>query len=954
VAVDRAANSGWPHRRRFAVATTTLCLLSAAAAGYGADLIGNGMRDVLWRLPAGNPLIWEMSGLSLQGQVTVSNTLDAGSAIVGTGKFFGNGSPDAIAWVSSSDQLTLWLLGSDGSVQQSCTNTIAPDLDFLGIGDIDGDGTDDILWRSATDGSVSAYLMNGCATTPQALALQSIADPSWTFAGAGDINGDGYADLFWQDDAANTLIEWLVAADGTVARQDQPEGNQGGWQIVAIADFDGDGKVDLLWRDPASQSLAMWHANSDGTFDTAPIEPASSDTFAAADDIFGNGFDALVPAAPDLDSSWTILAAADFDGDGSSDLLLADNRGNTAIWLMQGANVRATGLFPPTSPDMPLAGITGWRLPLDRPSVTKVDGEVSVTWKTLPGNPAYSVYGSASNDPADTDSVVSSAPPPLSFARSDPGFASNDRYFAVSAAYHGMVLPASKEAYIVEFTPVISPYYGQMSVTNLVSGCPGIFRAVGDCHGGFTAAGIDTMGLDPLYSDVNLRDIRFADFNGDGIPDFVANVYSCDVPECGGPTANSQILLFFGNPDGTFTEDTSFALQNIPGGYGETILVADFNNDGCLDIFLPQYTFYDPSEQNYLLINDCHGNFTDVADAAGVAQRNANEYLRTEGAQALDINGDGWIDIYAGSQLFINDGDGTFTNVGITDDASGMTSASPWGLPDQFDEGAKFIDWDNSGQLSLALNAIDGIRVFKFDGVNHFVEANVVPSIYMNESWGLTAADADGDGRTDLVVAGGIDQSVESNPAYAELRTQLAQAKEEGDLDMDETLNTSATPNALPQLLVNRGQFVIHDFYDDGLTPSTRGWNDLQTFADFDFSGTVDFATRFGNTVILMNEASSTDVITVRVLGANGEQNQQGRVVRVTPDARPTVTMTQVVDSGSGYMSNGPYDLTFAAPYFGAYTVSVRFADAIYTTIARSGDHVTMCANGTYAIQSSR
>jgi hypothetical protein len=103
-----------------------------------------------------------------------------------------------------------------------------------------------------------------------------------------------------------------------------------------------------------------------------------------------------------------------------------------------------------------------------------------------------------------------------------------------------------------------------------------------------------------------------------------------------------------------------------------------------------------------------------------------------------------------------------------------------------------------------------------------------------------------------------------------------------------------------------------------------------------------------------MNEASSTDVITVRVLGANGEQNQQGRVVRVTPDARPTVTMTQVVDSGSGYMSNGPYDLTFAAPYFGAYTVSVRFADAIYTTIARSGDHVTMCANGTYAIQSSR
>jgi hypothetical protein len=957
---DVASRPRWQATGAAAVLTA---FLLAAGTARAVDLIGDGMADVLWRLPAGNPLIWEMSGLSIQSQITVPPALNAGSAIAGTGRFFGTNAAGAILWINSSDQLTLWQIGSGGNVRQSCTvaSNINPNLDFLGIGDIDADGTDDVLWLNRMDGSVNAFLMNGCKP-PQILTLQATADPAWTFAGAGDVNGDGSTDLFWQDGAANTLIEWLVAPDGTVTQQNQPEGDQGGWQIVAIADFDGGGKADLLWRDPASQSLAMWHANGDGTFETASIEPSSSNTFAAADDIFGNGFDALVPAAPELDSSWTILAAADFDGDGSSDLLLADRHGNTAIWLMHGATVRATGLFPPTSPDMPLPDITGWRLPLDRPTVTKANGNVSVIWKTLPGTPTYSVYGSASNNPVDTGSIVSSAPPPLSFTRSEPGFASEDRYFAVGAAYHGMVLPATKEAYIVEFTPVISPYYGQMSVTNLVSGCPGIFRAIGDCHGRFAAAGIGALGLDPLYSDVNLRDVRFADFNGDGIPDFVANVYSCDASECGGPTANSQILLFFGNPDGTFTEDTSFALQNIPGGYGETILVADFNNDGCLDIFLPQYTFYDPSEQNYLLTNDCHGNFTDVADAAGVAQRDANEYLRTEGAQALDINGDGWIDIYAGSQLFINNGDGTFTNVGITDDASGMTSVSPWGLPEQFDEGAKFIDWDNSGQLSLVLNAVDGIRVFKFDGVGNFTEESVIPSIYMNESWGLTAADVDGDGRTDIVVAGGIDQSVESSPAYRDLKAKLDSAREKGDLDMDEVLDTSKTPNAPPQLLVNRGQFLIHDFYDDGSTPMTRGWNDLQTFADFDFSGTTDIATLYGpdddyplgHTAILLDQATSPDVITVTVLGANGEQNQQGRVVRVTPDARPNVTMTQVVDSGSGYMSNGPYDMTFATPYFGAYTFSVRLADATYTAVARSGDHVTIYANGTYAIQSSR
>ena len=45
------------------------------------------------------------------------------------------------------------------------------------------------------------------------------------------------------------------------------------------------------------------------------------------------------------------------------------------------------------------------------------------------------------------------------------------------------------------------------------------------------------------------------------------------------------------------------------------------------------------------------------------------------------------------------------------------------------------------------------------------------------------------------------------------------------------------------------------------------------------------------------------------------------------------------------------YDLTFATPYPGAYTVSVRFAEAAYTVSAHAGDHVTLRANGTYAIQ---
>jgi hypothetical protein len=965
-----------PRRRAAFTATGVSLLMLACGATQAVDLIGNGLTDVLWRLPAGNPLIWEMSGLSLQAQITVPTALGAGSTIVDTGKFFGSDNADAIAWISSNDQLTLWQIGNDGSIRQSCTvaSSIDPDLDFIGIGDIDANGSDDVLWRNRTDGSVSAFLMDGC-NPPRMLTLQATADSAWTLGGAGDVNGDGLTDLLWRDGTTNTIIEWLVDPDGAITQQVLLEGEQANWRIEAIGDFGGDGKADLLWRDPESQSLVIWRADGDGTFDPVLVEPASSSTFATADDIFGNGFDTGVSAAPALDDTWTILGAADFDDDGSSDLLLANDRGNTAIWLMQGTTVRTTGLFLPTSADMPLAGITGWRLPLDRPVITKASNQVSVAWDVLSGNPSYVLYGSASNDPANTGSIVSTALPPLSFARSDPGFASTDRYFSVSASYHGLQLPPSKEAYIVEFALTDLRYWGAMSIADFNNdGCQDLLGALGDCHGNFQSHAEQQMGLSALrVPDRAYRDVRFADFNGDGILDAIANVYSCDSDGCGGNEETSQILLFFGNADGTFTESDGFSSMNMGGGFGETIVIADFNNDGYLDIFLPKYTAYSSDEHDFLLINDGHGNFTDIADAAGVAMRNISLGYRPEGAQALDINDDGLIDLYVASHLFINNGNLTFTNVGVETDLAGVVSISPWGLPAQFDEGAKFIDWDNSGQLALALNTVYDIRVFKYDGLQHFTEQAVIPPIYMNTSYGLEAMDVDGDGRDDIAVAGGFDQAVETDPSYGKLKAELDEDRKdsqsspynpirfelekEHEHDPDEAASPEdvITPNARPQLLVNRGNFVLHDFYDDGLQPSQRGWSDLLSYADFDYSGTSDVAARVGpDEYILANQANSNNAIVITVLGKNGAQNQQGRIVRVTPNAHPNVTMTRVVDSGSGYMANGPYDLTFATPYFGAYTVSVRFAEATYTTVARSGDHVTLYANGTYSVEPRR
>mgnify|MGYP003946459637 CR=1 FL=1 len=163
---------------------------------------------------------------------------------------------------------------------------------------------------------------------------------------------------------------------------------------------------------------------------------------------------------------------------------------------------------------------------------------------------------------------------------------------------------------------------------------------------------------------------------------------------------------------------------------------------------------------------------------------------------------------------------------------------------------------------------------------------------------------------------------------------------------------TAGNPHVPPHLLVHRGdQFVQHDFYQDGLDPTQVTWWDSPAAADFDLSGTMDLAMRSTSLVPFINQAVSADAIVVSIVGANGEHNQAGRVAHVSPQLHPDVIMTQVVDGGSGYLANNQYDLTFATPYAGAYTITVRFANGAYSATAHSGDHVTLRADGTYAVQ---
>jgi hypothetical protein len=161
--------------------------------------------------------------------------------------------------------------------------------------------------------------------------------------------------------------------------------------------------------------------------------------------------------------------------------------------------------------------------------------------------------------------------------------------------------------------------------------------------------------------------------------------------------------------------------------------------------------------------------------------------------------------------------------------------------------------------------------------------------------------------------------------------------------------NAVATGKGKPRLLLNvDGQFIRSDLPSviSAGADTLVAANDLLTCADLDGSGAPDIVARWDKTRVLRQVLPLASTLQVRVLGAGGERNQQGRIVRIVPAATPDRTLTRVIESGSGLRSQGAYDLLVGAPWTGEYEISVRFKDGWYTTTAEQGDKLTIYADG--------
>ncbi len=517
--------------------------------------------------------------------------------------------------------------------------------------------------------------------TPLALLLPNPND-DFTAIVAGDFNGDGTLDLALADATAGTVDVLIGNGDGTF--QYASTDDVGGDPVSMVAaDLNGDGSLDLAVANQGTSTVSVLMNNGDGTF-----QPAVNDA---------------IGLGPQPGAGPQSIVAGNFTGNGKVDLAILSNLSYSSVAGSGGAPWPASGGVPTGLVTVLLNNGNGTFQP-----------EQDFWAGYLPSSagdpldlPADSVAGSLVAGDFTGDgrldlALVSGIPAP-------PGGLPGSADTHVSVLMNGgSGFEAPVELSVATgFLSLISGGFvddgrQQLAAYDNLSGDISVLQAAAD--GSFDLLRQSQVAYQPTA-------LVAADFNGDGRLDVaLETIIDQDVPQ---PPASFDVLL--GNGDGSFQS----ALANGAGDDPTSMVSADFNNDGKLDLAVTNGA----AGTVTILLGNGGGSFT----SAGAFPAGPDPFALV----ADDFNGDGRTDLAVLDRIpqplgglpegqitiLLGNGDGTFQPGPVLS----------W---DGFDPTYLVAgDFTGNGKIDLAVASGGDVFLFMGNGDGMFQPAREYPTI---------------------------------------------------------------------------------------------------------------------------------------------------------------------------------------------------------------------------------
>jgi enediyne biosynthesis protein E4 len=377
-------------------------------------------------------------------------------------------------------------------------------------------------------------------------------------------------------------------------------------------------------------------------------------------------------------------------------------------------------------------------------------------------------------------------------------------------------------------------------------------------------------------------------------------------------TAVGSGHLFHNLGNGKFADVTAKAGVASP-EFGVSAAWIDYDNDGKLDLFVGHYVRWSEQTDQYcsltgkgksyctpeaykgesseLFHNNGNGTFTNVTKRAGLLD-NTSKAL---GIALIDYDNDGWMDLVVTNdtqpnKLYHNNHNGTFTDVGV---AAGIAFSDAGTT--RAGMGTDVADYDNSGQQSLVIGnfANEGMALYHNDGSGLFTDQAPRNGISRWTMQSLTFStlffDYDLDGKPDiLAVNGHVADDINQLQPTIKYAQPPQIFRNQGNSKFEDV--TAKLGPAIQQPIVGRGAAYL-DYDNDG---------DL----DLVLMDNRGVARLFRN-----DNGNQNDLLRVKTVGTKSNRDAIG--AKVTVKTNTGERLFAMVKSGSSYLSQSELPLTF-------------------------------------------